>query len=217
MVSISPDRMSCNEDFDVEAAAEMMHTDDIRSFEETPMEQDTPYMAECICCVDNVHHEVLVDQLELNEMSATSTQQSECQVDKRELVDLTPIIAKAPLSRHVTFDLSEISATSTQHSEYQLDMHEPVVLSPIIRRRSSRIKTQKRKSSEMAPDPVNTRKRKSNGSPGSAPKIRRTNSLDRASKSPANAKEINQKVAKKRISTGSTGRPRRQSGKFNKH
>jgi hypothetical protein len=204
MVSTSPDYMSCTEDFDISAVSGMMHADDVRSFEEAPMEQDTVYMAQCICCVGNVHQEVPVD---------TSV--------------------KTPRTRHVTFEMDEISATSTKESEDQPDMLEPEDASPVIRR-SSRIESnaqkrrsteitpatptniRKRRSSEMSPNKVSIRKRKSTASPASTPKIRRTSSLGRASKSPANVKGSNQKVAKKRKSTNSIGRPRRQSGKFNK-
>ncbi|CAG9804108.1 unnamed protein product [Chironomus riparius] len=200
MVSNSPHYMSCTEDFDIAAAAEMMHADDVRSFEEAPMEQGMVYMAECICCVDNMHQEVHDEQS-----------------------------VQAPFTRHVTFEMDEISATSTKESVYQL---EPEDVSPVIRR-SSRIESnaqkrrsseiisatttniRKRRSSEMSPTNASIRKRKSTASPEiSTPKIRRTSSFRRALKSPVTNTGSNQKVAKKR--TSSTGRPRRQSGKFNK-
>ena len=175
MVSISPDYMSCTEDFDIAAVAEMMHADDVRSFEEAPMEQDTIYMAECICCVGNVHQEASLD---------TS--------------------AKVSSTRHVRFEMDEISATSTKESEYHPDTLEPADASPVIRR-SSRIEsnTRKRRSSEMSPSKVSIRKRKSTSSlDKSTSKIRRTSSFGRASKSPATVKGSNKKVTKKRNSTG---------------
>lgn len=182
MADSSLDLMSCNEDVEIEAVVEMMHADDVRSFEEVPMEQDTYYMAECTCCEGNLHQE---DPLE------------------------TPEVKRLP--RRVTFELDEITATSTEQSEGFPDKDEDLNDNVAIRRssriqsnadkrkssemtlnnssirRSSRI--QKRKSSEMTPSIVNIRKRKSTDSPGSARKIRRTTSPGRVSKSPANVKD----------------------------
>lgn len=199
MADSSPDYMSCTEDIEIAAVAEMMHADDVRSFEEAPMDQDTTYMAECICCVGNVHQEIPVEvsknrrvTFDLDEITATSTEKSEGVPDKRTHLDKTVVIRRS----------SRIQSNTDKRKSSELTPNN-----------SSTRRSQKRKSSEITPTSVSIRRRKSTDSPGSARKIRRTTSLGRDSKSPANIKGSNKKVAMKRKSTGQT---HRQGGKFSK-